>query len=251
MTAVRAETGPPPPAGVRIHPCGDSAICVEFGDGIDAAVHARVLALDRALAAGDLPGVVETVPTYRSLLVHVDPLQADHGRLADRLRVLAERPAPAPPAPVRWRVPVVYGGEHGVDLAPLAGARGMTAETFIRQHAEAVYRVFMIGFVPGFTYLGGLDPRLAAPRRPAPRARVPRGSIAIGGEQTSIGSMPAPSGWHLIGQTPVRVFDAGRDPPCLFAAGDEIVFDPVPDGEWAALDAAAAAGARIAGRVPA
>ena len=239
----------PKTGDVRIRYCGDSAICVELGNRVDAGIHSRVIALDEAVAARVLPGVIETVPTYRSLLIHIDPLQADHDRLARTLSAMAAQPVVRPKRPQRWRIPVLYGGSHGVDLDPLAAERGMTPGEFADLHADAVYRVFMIGFVPGFTYLGGLDPRLAAPRRPEPRTRVPAGSIAIGGIQTSIGSLPAPSGWHLIGRTPVRCFLPGRDPPFLFQAGHEVVFEAVPESEWEAMDAAAERGELIAERM--
>ena len=234
---------------VRVRFCGDGAVCVEFGNRIDPGIHSRVIALDEAVGAQDLPGVIETVPTYRSLLIHIDPLRADHERLALTLSAMAAQPAVRQEQPPRWRIPVLYGGRYGVDLDPLAAERGMTSDAFAELHAEAVYRVFMIGFMPGFTYLGGLDSRLAAPRRPEPRARVPAGSIAIGGIQTSIGSLPAPSGWHLIGRTPVRCFLPDRDPPFLFQAGHEVEFHPVPESEWEAMDAAAARGELIAERM--
>ncbi len=241
--------GRPDAGGLRVRFCGDSAICIEFGNRVDADLHARVLALDRAIAARELPGVIEAVPTYRSLLVHIDPVRADHRDLADALCALAAQPAEREVPRERWWIPVVYGGAHGVDLAPLAAERGMTPKEFAESHAAAVYTVFMIGFMPGFTYLGGLDPRLSAPRHPEPRARVPAGSIAIGGMQTSIGTLPAPSGWHLIGQTPVRGFVPGRVPPFLFEAGQEVEFESIPEAEWESMDAAARAGERIAVRV--
>ena len=242
----RAETGS---GGFRVCPCGDGAVCIELGDRVDAGLHSRIIALDKAIASQNLPGVLETVPTYRSLLVHVDPVQVDHQRLAETARILAERPAECVAQPVRWRVPVLYGGMYGVDLSRLAAERGMTPGDFAALHASVVYRVFMIGFMPGFAYLGGLDSRLAAPRRQVPRSRVPAGSIAIGGIQTSIGSLPAPSGWHLIGRTPVRCFQADRVPPFLFEAGHEVVFDPASESEWEAMDAAARKGEPIAERI--
>ena len=234
---------------VRVRHCGDSAICVEFGNRVDAGIHSRVIALDEAVSAQDLPGVVETVPTYRSLLIHVDPVQADHRHLARTLSEMATQPVLQREQAPRWRIPVLYGGSHGVDLESLAAERGMTPGEFAGLHAETVYRVFMVGFVPGFTYLGGLNPRLAAPRRPEPRARVPAGSIAIGGIQTSIGSIPAPSGWHLIGRTPVRCFLPEREPPFLFRAGHEVVFTSVPESQWDVMEAAAARGDLIAERI--
>ncbi|MCL4187183.1 MAG: 5-oxoprolinase subunit PxpB [Rhodobacteraceae bacterium] len=235
------------PGAPRLLPLGDAGLSVEFGDDLDPALTARVLALDAALAADPLPGVVETVPTYRALMLHLDPLAADLDVIARRVAALAGRPPPAVPSGRLWRVPVVYGGEFGADLAGLAAARGLTEAAAVALHAAPVYTVAMIGFVPGFSYLAGLDPRLATPRRPVPRPVVPASSVAIGGGQTSIGSIPAPSGWHLIGRTPVRPFLAGRNPPFLFAPGDRIRLVPLPAAAWEALDARAAAGDPVAG----
>ena len=233
----------------RVCLCGDSAVSVEFGNRVDSDLHARVMSLDAAMAGLGLPGVVETVPTYRSLMVHLDPEHVDHAALAETLRILASRQVRRSAKVCRWRVPVVYGGTFGEDLALLAAEREMSEEEFVRIHAAAEYTVFMIGFMPGFAYLGGMDPCLAAPRRPEPRPRVPAGSIAIGGTQSSIGSVEAPSGWHLIGRTPVRCFQPGREPLFLFEAGHEVVFEPVPEEAWAALAASAEAGDLVARRV--
>ncbi len=143
-------------------------------------------------------------------------------------------------------MPVVYGGEFGEDLAGFAELHGMGEEQIAELHARAVYRVHMVGFVPGFTYLGGLDPRLATPRRKTPRQRIPAGSISIGGHQTAIGSIEAPSGWHLIGRTPVRCFHPDRDPIFLFRAGDEVCMEPIQADAWDELAALATAGDMVA-----
>jgi len=230
----------------RILPCGDTAVSVEFGDVIDPDLNGRVLALDAILRRAPPAGIVATVPTYRSLLVHFDPLATDYDGLTSFLRDQARTLAPLASTGRRWRVPVVYGGPHGEDLEDLASLHGLTPNEAVHRHAGAVYRVYMIGFLPGFVYLGGLDPALATPRRAQPRARIPAGSIAIGGAQTAIGSIEGPSGWHLLGRTPVRSYDPSRTPAFLFAAGDEIVFEPVDPTGWAALDQAAAAGDPVA-----
>jgi KipI family sensor histidine kinase inhibitor len=237
----------PPP---RLLPCGDSAISVDFGDRVDPELNARVIALDAALAAEPLPGIVETVPTYRALMVHVDPVTADLPRLMAHLSRLAARPAAARRAPRRWRVPVVYGGAFGLDLDALAERHAMSAAEVVERHAAAVYTVYMIGFLPGFAYLGGLDPRLATPRREVPRPVIPASSVSIGGAQSAVGSVPGPSGWHLIGRTPARPFLPGRKPLFLFEAGDEISFAPMPADEWERLDAAAARGAPVIEALP-
>ena len=230
----------------RVVPCGDSAIAVEFGDRVDAEINQRVIALDHSVRAAALPGVVECVPTYRSLLVHLDPLTAKHAKLSLILAGLAREAHTGTARGRRWRVPVVYGGDHGEDLVGLAALHGLTPEQVVEIHAGSVYRVYMIGFVPGFTYLGGLDSRLATPRRNTPRARIPGGSVSIGGAQSAIGSIPSPSGWHLIGRTPVLCFHPGRNPVFLFEAGDEITFERMHAERWECLAARSEAGDIIA-----
>lgn len=233
----------------RLLPCGDAGLSVDFGDVIDLAVNARVQALDRALAAAAIAGVVECVPTYRALMVHLDPLVVDFDALCRQILDLAARP-PAEAAPARrWRVPVAYGGDHGIDLETSAAHAGLSPSGFIEAHAAGAYRVMMIGFLPGFAYLGGLDPRLARSRRDTPRPRIPASSVSIGGAQTAIGSVEGPSGWHLIGRTPALPFAPARDPVFLFGAGDEIVFAPVSPAEWDRLAARAAEGAPVAERL--
>ena len=234
------------PSFPRLLPCGDAAVTVEFGDSIDAAINARVTALDRAVREAELPGVVECVPTYRSLMVHLDPLTADHAALYETLRGLAQKARTHKSSTRRWTIPVVYGGEFGEDLEGIAERHGMSQQEAVEIHAGAIYRVYMIGFMPGFTYLGGLDARLATPRRPTPRKNVPAGAIAIGGAQASIGTAASPSGWHLIGRTPVRCFDKERESVVLFEVGDEVVFKPVPAADWERLEVEVAAGARLA-----
>lgn len=229
-------------------PCGDSALAVEFGDRVSAEVSSRVLGLDLRLARRAIPGLIETVPTYRSLLIHVDPAVVDFDFLTAEIHRACEVAEEVRAAVRRWRVPVVYGGAFGIDLPDLATGRGMSEAEFTRIHAGSLYRVYMIGFMPGFAYLGGLDPRLETPRREKPRPRIPSQSISIGGVQTAIGTFESPSGWHLIGRTPVRAFMPQRAPPFLYAPGDEIVFEPVPESEWAPLDAAAARGEPVAVR---
>jgi KipI family sensor histidine kinase inhibitor len=232
-------------ASPRVLPCGDTALAVEFGEAIDPAVNACVLALDARVAQG-IPGVVETVPTYRSLLVHYDPVVTDFDTLGATLSALSADLPDTPAEGRLWRIPVVYGGAFGVDLEAVSARHGLAPADLIARHAAPIYRVYMIGFVPGFAYLGGLDPSLATPRRDVPRARTPAGSISIGGAQAAVASIEAPSGWHLLGRTPVRSFMPDREPPFILNAGDRVTFEPVPADRWDALDRAAAAGNLIA-----
>jgi len=233
----------------RILACGEGALSVEFGDGIDPDINGKVLALDDALRAHAPAGLLEAVPTYRSLLVQFDPTETDHDALVGFLTDAAGKLAPRAGTGRRWRIPVVYGGEFGIDLQDVAERHGLTQEQVVDLHAGAVYRVYMIGFLPGFAYLGGLDPRLALTRRTHPRARIPSGSIIIGGAQAAVGSIECPSGWHILGRTPVRSYSLERDPPFLLGAGDEVVFQPIDASRWSALEKAALAGELVAEEV--
>lgn len=222
---------------------------VEFGETIDPAINGMVLALDDIVRARAPAGVIETVPTYRSLTIQYDPVATDYAALVGLLTEAARDLAPRNAVGRRWRVPVVYGGEFGIDLEEVASLHGLTPNQVIEIHSAAVYRIYMIGFLPGFTYLGGLDKRIATSRRLHPRAKIPAGTIMIGGEQAGIAPMDMPSGWHNLGLTPVRPYAPGRDPVFLFAAGDEIVFEPVEASRWDAMEKAARAGEPVAEEV--
>jgi KipI family sensor histidine kinase inhibitor len=180
----------------RILPSGDSAITVEFSRNIDDAANRRVLALDRTLANEPVSGVTETVPTYRSLLVHYDPVAIDFDTLSEKLVCLAQLPVPPTTKTRRWRIPVVYGGEHGIDLEDVAKTLKTTPDDIVARHVAGDYRVAMIGFTPGWSYLSGLDDSLHMPRRQNPRLLTPAGTISIGGVQTGIQGLAGPSGWH-------------------------------------------------------
>ncbi|MBL8807946.1 MAG: 5-oxoprolinase subunit PxpB [Rhodospirillales bacterium] len=235
----------------RILPCGDAALSVEFGDEVDPALNAQVLGLDAAIAARPPAGVIETVPTYRALFVRYDPVATGFAELAQALRESAAAAKPMESSGRRWRIPVVYGGEMGPDLDAVARRHALTTEETIRRHAAAIYRIYMIGFTPGFAYLGGLDPSIATPRRDMPRAVTPAGAIMIGGVQACVQCLAAPSGWHILGRTPMRNFLPARDPVFLMGTGDEVVFQPVAAREWAALEKAAERGEPVAERVAA
>lgn len=235
------------PRSPEIRPLGDTALMVEFGSEIDPEVNARVLALDtRARACAE---VVETVPTYRSLLVYYDPVTTDFARLSERLLGLAQDLTGGATLGRTWRIPVVYGGEFGIDLEDVAARHGLTPDEVVRRHAAPAYRVYMIGFLPGFAYLGGLDPTIATPRRTSPRLKTPPGTISIGGVQALVASIEAPSGWHLLGRTPVRNFMPGREPAFLLEPGDEVRFAPIEAALFEELDRAAAAGVLVAEQI--
>jgi KipI family sensor histidine kinase inhibitor len=230
----------------RILPSGDSAITVEFSRNIDDAANRRVLALDRVLARDPVSGVTETVPTYRSLLVHYDPLQIDFDSLGEKLVALAQLPVPPTTKTRRWRIPVVYGGEHGIDLEDVANTLNTTPDDIVARHVAGDYRVAMIGFTPGWSYLSGLEKFLHMPRRQDPRLLTPAGTISIGGVQTGVQCLAGPSGWHLLGRTPVRTYQLHRDPTFLLEPGDAVAFSAIDAKTFVEQDRAAEAGEIVA-----
>ena len=211
----------------RVLPVGDRALTVEFGDAIDPALNARVRALDASLSGAPLPGVVETVPTYRALLVLYEPSAIAFAALAARLLERAEEGGAAPPAGRLIEVPTCYGGAGGPDLPEVAQACGLAEDAVVALHASTDYTALMLGFRPGFAYLGVLPEVLALPRRATPRARVEAGSVAIAGRQTGIYPSTSPGGWHVIGRTDLRLFDAAAEPPALIGPGDRVRFVPI------------------------
>ena len=234
------------PSPPRLLPSGDSAITVEFSRSIDEMANQRVLALDRTLARETITGVTETVPTYRSLLVHYDPVQIDFGTLSEKLVTLALLPVPPVTKMRRWRIPVAYGGEHGIDLEDVARTLKSTPENIVARHVAGDYRVAMIGFTPGWSYLSGLDASLQMPRLQNPRLVTPAGTISIGGVQTGVQCLAGPSGWHLLGRTAVRTYQLHRYPIFLLEPGDAVTFSAVDAKTFAEQDRAAAAGEIVA-----
>jgi KipI family sensor histidine kinase inhibitor len=230
----------------RLLPSGDSAITVEFSRSIDEMANQRVLALDRTLARETITGITETVPTYRSLLVHYDPVQIDFDTLSGKLVTLALLPVPPVTKMRRWRIPVAYGGEHGIDLEDVARTLTSTPENIVARHVAGDYRVAMIGFTPGWSYLSGLDASLQMPRLQNPRLVTPAGTISIGGVQTGVQCLAGPSGWHLLGRTAVRTYQLHRDPIFLLEPGDAVTFSAVDARTFAEQDRAAAAGEIVA-----
>src|ERR1700690_772964 len=230
----------------RLLPSGDGAITVEFSRNIVDGATQRVLVLDRALAGETIAGVTETVPTYRSLLVHYDPLQIGFDALCEKLAALGQLPVPPVTSTRRWRIPVVYGGEHGIDLEDVARTLDSTPEEIGARHVAGDYRVAMIGFTPGWSYLSGLEDSLQMPRRQNPRLLTPAGTISIGGVQTGVQCLAGPSGWHLLGQTAVRTYQLHRDPTFLLEPGDHVTFSTVDAKTFAEQDRAAENGEIVA-----
>jgi KipI family sensor histidine kinase inhibitor len=234
----------PAAGGHTAEPLGQTALLLRFGSRIEVDLNARVHHAAAVLRAAALPGVSDVVPAYAALALHYDPLVWAHGtgaawrHLADAVQAVFARPPAADPAPAKAvSIPVCYGGGHGPDLEDVARRCGLAAEEIVARHVAGDYRVAMLGFAPGFPYLLGLDPALALPRRADPRLRVPAGSVAIGGAQTGIYPGELPGGWHLIGRTPLRLFDAAREPPCPLAAGDRVRFRPIAAGEFESASA--------------
>jgi len=226
----------------RILALGDGALTLEFGDRIDPALNARVMAARDALAALKLDGISDVVPTYRSLTVHFDPLRLDRDVLTARLLETAQARQQKSALATRWLIPVVFGGEYGPDLANVARATGRSEAAVIEALCASELRVFLIGFLPGFPYLGELPEWLRLPRLATPRAAVPANSLAIAGAQAAIYPWQSPGGWHLLGRTPVRLFDVAEVArPALLAPGDTVRFTPVGHDEFEHLATAVAA----------
>ena len=216
-------------AAPRIREAGDSALLLQLEAVIDPAVNARAIAIARVVREAAMRGVRDVVSTYRSVAVYFDPLvvKADAVRAAlMRAQEVAEA-APAPePSHAVVEIPVVYGGDSGPDLDEVAAFAGLTPLQVIDRHAAAIYRVFVLGFLPGFPYMGTVAPEIAMPRRPTPRVRVPRGSVGIAGAQTGVYPVQSPGGWQIIGRTPMTLFDSQRTPPARLAPGDRVRFVP-------------------------
>jgi len=217
MPPPRSKRRPAP--RVRIHPLGDTPLLVELGTRLDTALNTRAIALASALRKRR--DVRQTVAGYAGVTVHFDPEQTTPDALGAAIkRLAAKRPPMAEPGRLH-RIPVVY---EGPDLKEVAARLNLTTQKVVEIHSRPIYRVFLVGFVPGWAYLGPLPEELELPRRHVPRTLVPAGSVAIAGRQTGIYPLPTPGGWHLIGRTAVKLFLPDRDPPCLFRAGDRVKF---------------------------
>ncbi len=214
---------------VRIRACGDSMLLIELGSIIDPVVNERAITLAARIRDRGARGIRDVVPGYCTVGVHFDPLQTDlaaleqaierEGADLDHVELPQDRPA--------IEIPVVYGGDLGPDLESVAALSGCSPGEVIARHAARTYRVYMLGFVPGFAYMGRVDSSIAAPRHRVPRERVPAGSVGIAGEQTGVYPIESPGGWQLVGHTDARMFDTSREPASLLAPGDLVRFVPV------------------------
>ena len=217
-------------------PCGECALTVQLGYAITEPVADAVRAFAAGLEGANLPGIRELVPTYCTVMVHYDPVVWGFEPLAERLTALAEGLEAAAAGDTDLvEIPVLYGGEAGPDLSFVAEHNGLTPEEVIRRHAAPAYLVYMLGFTPGFPYLGGMDESIAAPRLKTPRVRIPAGSVGIAGSQTGVYPIDSPGGWQLIGRTPLRLFDMDGESKFLLKAGQRVRFVPIDEAEFRRL----------------
>ncbi len=230
-------------ADVRFLLTGDTSLTVEFGNEISEAINKQIRAYNIALGEAGIPGIVETVPTYRSLMIHYDPAVIAYGELRVKLEELLTKmdDIVIPPSDV-LEVPVLYGGEMGPDLPFVAENAGMTEDEVVKIHTSTEYLIYMLGFTPGFTYLGGMSDAIATPRLKQPRVKIPAGSVGIAGSQTGIYPIDSPGGWQLIGRTPVKMYDPDRETPILPQAGQYIKFYAVDQAEYDRIAAEIEAG---------
>ena len=230
----------------RLLDAGETALVIEFGQVIDPAANARVLALDAALTAAAPQGMVECVPTYRSLMVHYDPLVLSRAALVAAVTSCLDAATPVARPGRLWTLPACYDPAFAEDIDHVAAVTGLTPSQVVTNHATARYTVTMYGFAPGWAYLGGLPPALGLPRRTSPRARIPAGSLIIAGGQAIVATMAMPSGWHILGRTPERLFRPESATPFPVAVGDQVTFTPVDRATFAALQRRAIAGEVLA-----
>ena len=224
---------------------GESGLVVEFGTSIDPAINAAVHRIAGRLRQELPKGIDAVVPTYRSLMIYFDPLvisRAELKQAVEKIQASLSGPATGEKEGRKVIIPTCYGGEFGPDLSFVASHAGLEPDEVIRIHSSTAYKLYMIGFTPGFPYLGGMSEKIATPRLEKPRTCIPAGSVGIAGTQTGLYPMESPGGWQLIGRTPLKVFNPEAADPFLYVAGDYLQFEPVSSVEYAAIETAVAAG---------
>lgn len=229
----------------RLLNAGEQGLVIELGDRIDPALNRRVRRLADGIAALNRPGIIELVPSYRSLLVYFDPLRLPRKELGSMVAAMLDNEDGLVQAERRAKtvvIPVCYGGGFGPDLAFVAEHVGLTEEEVAAKHSAPSYLVYMLGFMPGFPYLGGLPEELAVPRLETPRTRIPAGSVAIAGNQTGFYPLESPGGWRIIGRTPIFPLAYPADRPPLFSQGDYLKFKAVAPDSYDAILREAQAG---------
>lgn len=214
-------------------PVGDSALSLSFGSAICPEINSRIRSFCKSLEQQPIQGVTEVLPTFCSVMVCYQPLAVSYGGLVRNLKRRLHKLNTQEKDPGRvFQIPVCYGGQWGEDLEFVASHAGLTPDEVIQLHSGRDYLIYMLGFLPGFAYLGGLDPKLFTPRLQVPRVSIPAGSVGIGGEQTGVYPLDSPGGWQLIGRTPLRPYDPNRPEPILYRAGDYIRFLPISQEEY-------------------
>lgn len=218
---------------IRILTAGDSSLLVEFGNEISPEINRKIAATVQLLREQHIEGIVDMIPTYCSLLINYDPRVLSYEEIRERVLAIVKVETRADTQRRRvFEIPVCYGGEYGPDMDNIAKHAGLTEEEVIRIHSSKDYLIYMLGFLPGFTYLGGLDERIHTPRLANPRLKISAGSVGIGGSQTGIYPLDSPGGWQLMGMTPVKTYDPNREVPILVEAGDYIRFVPIDEAEY-------------------
>lgn len=218
---------------IKILTEGDSSVLIEFGKEISPEINRKITATVQMMKEQHIEGVVDTIPAFCSLLINYDPRVITFDELKKRLEHLVKLDAKAGEEKKRiFEIPVCYGGEYGPDIANIAKNAGLTEEEVIEIHSSRDYLIYMLGFLPGFCYLGGLDERIHTPRLSNPRIKINAGSVGIGGSQTGIYPLDSPGGWQLMGMTPVKTYDPERETPILLEAGDYIRFVPIDENEY-------------------
>ena len=213
--------------------CGDSALTMEFGNVISEEINKKIRTLTTLIENRKISGINEVVPTYRSLMIHYNPLIIGYEELVIILKEAEENINSIElPSPEIIEIPVLYGGKYGPDIENVAKHNNLTVEEVVKIHTSAQYLIYMLGFTPGFPYLGGMDKRIATPRLSSPRIKIPAGSVGIAGEQTGVYPVQSPGGWQLIGSTPLELFNPKRDNPILLKSGNYIVFKSINEEEY-------------------
>lgn len=224
---------------MKIYPVGEMSLSVDFGNVISEEVNDQVMCLQQSLQKACIPGILELLPTYRALLVRYDPAQLTYEQLSGRIEKAGaegNREISTTKEKLVRLIPCCYGGAYGEDLKGMEALTGLSEKEIITIHSGTDYKIYMLGFLPGFVYLGGMDERIAAPRLDVPRVAIPAGSVGIGGSQTGVYPIASPGGWRLIGSTPVKFYDPAAEKPILCSAGEYIRFLPISEQEHRELE---------------